>query len=173
MNIEEAIQTALEYEVKIRDLYLQGVEATPEHAGKKIFQTLADDEQRHVDYLNHKLNEWRRDGKIVPEKLESLVPPREVIQKELDKLRSRMETDDRGLKQQMLSKALQLEIETSRFYQKMVEELPEDGRQMFARFLEIENAHVDAVQFELDYVSRTGSWFGFEEFDIEEGYTGG
>jgi rubrerythrin len=173
MNIEEAIRTALEYEVKIRDLYLEGVDATPEEAGKKIFKSLADDEQRHVDYLNHKLDEWHRTGKIVPEKLQSVLPPRESIQKELQKLRSRMKTDDRGLKQQMLSKALQLEIETSNFYKKMVEELPEEGRRMFARFLEIENAHIDAVQFELDYVSHTGSWFGFEEFDIEEGYTGG
>ena len=69
----------------------------------------------------------------------------------------------------MLSKALQVEKETSEFYRRMVDNLPEEGRRMFARFLEIENNHIDAVQFELYHLGSTGRWFGFEEFDMEEG----
>jgi rubrerythrin len=173
MTIEEAIQTALEYEVRIRDLYREAVQGTDDDTGKRIFQTLADDEQRHVDYLEYKLDEWRRTGKIVPEVLASVVPPLAVLKKEVEKLRTHMQIEDRGMQQQMLSKALKLEVETSAFYEKTIDALPSDGQQMFARFLEIENNHIDAVQFELDHVSRTGTWFGFEEFDIEEGYTGG
>ena len=169
MTLEEAIKTALEYEFKIRDIYLDGVKRIDDQAGKKIFQNLADDEQRHVDYLEYKLNEWAETGKITPGKLESTIPPRDVIQKEAVKLRSQIQKDERGLKQQMLSKALKMEIETSRFYKEMVEQLPGDGRALFARFLEIENNHIEAVQFELDYVGHTGYWFGFEEFDMESG----
>ena len=169
MTLEEAIKTALEYEFKIRDIYLDGVKRIDDQAGKKIFQNLADDEQRHVDYLEYKLNEWAETGKITPGNLESTIPPRDVIQKEAAKLRSQIQKDERGLKQQMLSKALEMEIETSRFYQEMVEQLPGDGQSLFARFLEIENNHIEAVQFELDYVGHTGYWFGFEEFDMESG----
>ena len=68
----------------------------------------------------------------------------------------------------MLSKALKVEVETSNFYQKMVDEMPGEGRQMFARFLEIEDAHINAVQAELDYISKTGYWFDFKEFDMED-----
>jgi rubrerythrin len=60
-----------------------------------------------------------------------------------------------------------MEIETSAFYQKMVTELPTEGRELFARFLEIENNHIKAVQFEIDYISNTGYWFDFKEFDME------
>ena len=67
----------------------------------------------------------------------------------------------------MLSKALKLEIETSNFYQEMVDKLSDEGRQMFARFLEIENGHIDVVQFELDFFSKSGYWMGFKEFDME------
>jgi rubrerythrin len=67
----------------------------------------------------------------------------------------------------MLSKALRAEIETSGFYQKMVNELPAEAQPLFERFLEIENNHIQAVQFELDYMSKTGYWFDFKEFDME------
>ena len=169
MTLEEAIKTALEYETKIRDVYQEGVKKTDDQVGKKIFQNLADDEQRHVDYLESKLDEWQKTGKITSEKLDSIIPPRDVIQQEVAKLRTQMQKDDRGLKQQMLSKALKLEIETSNFYKNVVKQLPGEGREMFARFLEIENNHIEAIQFELDYVANTGYWFGFEEFDMEVG----
>jgi hypothetical protein len=49
----------------------------------------------------------------------------------------------------------------------MVEEMPEEGHKMFARFLDIENRHIHAVQMQLDYVTKTGYWFDFKEFDME------
>ena len=169
MTLEEAIKTALDYENRIRDLYREGAEQTKDPTGKKIFRALADDEQRHVDYLNHKLEQWRTTGAITSEHLASAIPPKQAIEKETARLRSRMATDDRGLKQQMLSKALKLEIETSDFYRQMVAQLPPEGQNLFSRFLEIESNHIDAVQFELDYYGRSGYWFDFEEFDMEAG----
>ena len=169
MTLEEAIKTALVYENRIRDIYLECIEADEDPAGKKIFRQLADDEQRHVDYLEHKLAEWRNSGRITAEKLDSIVPSADLIRRQAAKVKSHVEGDQRGLKQQMLSKALKAEIETSEFYRQMVEQLSDDGRQMFSRFLEIENNHIEAVQFELDHVGRTGYWFGFEEFDMEAG----
>jgi rubrerythrin len=82
-------------------------------------------------------------------------------------MRSKISGDFLGMKEQMLSKALQLELDTSNFYRKMVDQMSDEGKEMFARFLEIENNHIEAVQFELDHVGHMGYWFGFEEFDIE------
>jgi len=90
MTIEEAIKTAIDFEIKIRDTYREAVQQTEDPAGKKIFQTLAEDEQHHVDYLNHKLEEWRSSGKLSPVKLTSVVPPKVLIEKEAAKLRARM-----------------------------------------------------------------------------------
>ena len=41
MTIEEAMKTAIEYEIRIRDIYLEAVAAVDGKAGKRIFETLA------------------------------------------------------------------------------------------------------------------------------------
>lgn len=167
MNLETAIKSALAFENRIRDLYIEAVAGTEDPAGKKIFQTLADDEQHHVDYLESRLDEWRQRGQITIEKLESMVPDKAAIKKEADALQSTIGEDARGLKQQMLSRALEMEIETSRFYRELVDQVSDDHQAMFTRFLEIEDNHIEAVQFELDHLGTTGFWYGFEEFDME------
>ena len=121
MKLEAAIKSALEFENRIRDLYIEAVSRTDEPTGKKIFQTLADDEQRHVDYLESRLDEWQKRGEISNEVLASVVPDKAAIRKEAAALQSTISEDARGLKQQMLSQALAMEIETSRFYKDMVE----------------------------------------------------
>jgi len=168
MTLEEAIKTAIEYEIRIRDLYVEAAEQTTDPVGKRIFQALGDDEQHHVDYLKSRLEIWQETGKLQVAKLESTIPSRETITKEVAKLKERMGQDDRKDEKQMLSKALKVEVETSNFYQKMVDEMSGDGQQMFARFLEIEEGHINAVQAELDYISKTGYWFDFKEFDMED-----
>lgn len=167
MNIEKAIKTAIEYEIRIRDIYLEAVAAVGDEVGKRIFETLGQDEQHHIEYLEHKLAQFQKTGAIAPEKLESAIPDQASIQQEADKVKTLAAKDFLGVKQQMLSKALEVEIETSAFYQKLVNELPADARPLFERFLEIENNHIKAVQFELDYMGKTGYWFDFKEFDME------
>ena len=167
MTIEEAMKTAIEYEIRIRDIYLEAVVAVDGEAGKKIFETLAKDEQSHIDYLEHKLVLFQKTGTIEHGKLESAIPDQKSIDQEADKVKSLTAKDFLGIKQSMLSKALKVEIETSEFYQKMVNELPAKARPLFKRFLEIENNHIKVVQFELDYISKTGYWFDFKEFDME------
>lgn len=168
MTIEEAIQTAIEYETKIRDLYRQAVEKTKDPTATRIFSALGNDEAGHLAYLNDRLQQWRKTGRITAEKLETSIPSAAEIKREVDKLNPRMSADDKKNEKQMLSKALTLEIETSRFYERMVAEMSDEGQKMFARFVEIENGHIDMVQAELDYISGTGYWLDNKEFDMSE-----
>jgi rubrerythrin len=167
MKLESAIVSALEFENRIRDLYIEAGTRTGDAAAKKIFQALANDEQRHVDYLESRLDEWRRLGVVTAAVLDSIIPDKTAIRREAAALKSKISADTRGLKQQMLSRALEMEIETSRFYRELVDQVPSENRALFSRLLEIEDNHVEAVQFELDHLSQTGFWFGFEEFDME------
>ncbi len=167
MTPEEAIQTALEYEVRIRDLYRGYAEKMPDPVGKRIFTALGDDEENHVAYLNNRLKQLQETGQLSVEKLQTLIPSRATIEREMGKLETRMSREDRKSEKQMLSKALSVEVETSNFYRKMVGEMSDDSQQMFARFLEIEDGHIDVVQAELDYISQTGYWLDFKEFDME------
>jgi hypothetical protein len=49
----------------------------------------------------------------------------------------------------------------------MVDELSAEGKEMFANFLEIEDAHLTLVRAEFDYFNYTGYWFDIKEFDME------
>ena len=167
MQIEEALQTAIEYETELRDIYFEAAEAEDDDKGRQFFQTMGKDEQGHLDYLKDRLEKWQKTGKLSAEKLETTVPSQKKIERHAAEVKSLAEKDSRGLKSQMLSRALKMEIKTSEFYQKMVDEMPAEAQQMFARFLEIENNHIKSIEFELDYISKTGYWFDVKEFDME------
>ena len=66
----------------------------------------------------------------------------------------------------MLRRALHMENEAGDFYKRMVEELPEEARPLFARFVEIEDGHNAIVQAELDYASGAGFMFDFRDFGM-------
>lgn len=165
MTLEEAILMALEYEKKVRDAYVQAAEKASDKVGQKVFETLGKEEQGHIDYLQNRLDEWKKTGQVRAETLETVVPPRHVIDSGVEKLDQQISKADRGSEQESLSKALQLEKETSTFYQNMVNELKEEG-EVFARFLEIEKGHLAIVQAELDYLNRTGYFFDFQDFGM-------
>jgi rubrerythrin len=168
MTIEEAIKTALEYETRIRDIYKEACAIVDDAAGRRILTMLKDDEENHIAYLESRLELWQKTGTLSAEKLKSIIPPADEIRKKTDKVATHMPEQPKTGEQDILSRALKAEIETSRFYQQMVDEMSGEGQQLFAHFLEIEENHIAAVQFELDYVMNSGYWFDFKEFDMED-----
>ena len=168
MTLEEAIRTAIDYEIQARNTYQQAAESVSDPIGNRILKALAEDEQLHVQYLTQRLNQWKQTGKITVEKLKSVIPARETILREVNRMKDRMAVAGRGGEKQILSEALKMEIDASNFYSKLVEEMSDEAQQMFANFLEIEDRHVSAVQAELDYFTKSGYWFDFKEFDMEE-----
>lgn len=167
MTLGEAIQTAIDYETKVRDIYIQAGERVSDPVGRRLFQTLADDEQYHIDYLNKKLEQWQHSGQLTVEDLKSSVPALDAIAQDVDILEKRMAEEDRGDEKQMLSKALTVEVETSNFYRKMIDEMSQEGQDLFSRFLVIEDGHIATVQAQLDYLNSSGYWFDWKEFDME------
>ena len=101
--------------------------------------------------------------------IKSTIPSKKDIEKEVNKLRSKMAERDLGDKKKVLSKILKVEIETSKFYRDMVDTLPEEGKKFFSHFLDIEDSHITLVQAELDYYGNTGFWFENKEIDMEAG----
>ncbi len=167
MTIEEAVKTAIEFEAQVRDVYHNAVEGPTDPVGKRIFRVLAGEEQNHLDYLQSRLSEWKRTGTITTEKLETTIPSEEAIREGISKLEDRMADEDRGGELKMLTKAFDVEVKTSNFYKKMVRELPAEGKRLFTDFVSIEEGHLAIVRAEIDYLTRTGYWFDFKEFDME------
>jgi rubrerythrin len=169
MNLEQAINTALDYERKVRDTYRDALKKMKDDTGRKVFQVLADEEQGHVDYLESRLREWTKTGKLTPEKLATAIPSPEQIAAGVKQLKQPLKRIDHSAELELLKKALEVELTAGNFYGQMAKEMDGDGQKMFARFLEIEQGHRTIVQAQIDAVSGLGYWFDFQEFNLEAG----
>jgi len=154
MTLEEAIKTAIEYEIKVRDAYLNSLDSIKDETGRHVFRVLGDEEQGHVDYLECKLEEWQKTGKLSSSDMATVVPAKAAIERGVSKLDAHASATDFETEREMLKKAL------------MVSEV-DTGGELFSRFPEIEDGHVAIVQAELDYLNKTGLFFDFEEFNLE------
>jgi rubrerythrin len=166
MTLEQAIKTAIEFETRVRDVYSEAAASATNEIGSRVFTALGKEEQGHIEYLQSKLDDWTKTGKVTSTRLDTIVPSQDVIDRGVEKLDTQMARTDHGMELAMLTKALQVEGETADFYRRMVDELGPEG-ELFARFLEIEQGHQTIVQAEIDYLSRTGFCFDFQEFNME------
>jgi len=167
VTIEEAIKSGLEFEERVRKVYSEAAKKFTDPNARKIFTVLADEEDRHVQYLESRLDEWAKTGKVTLEALETAIPSTEVIEAGMQKLQKRMEQQDYSQELEMLKKALALEIDATVFFKRMVAELDADGQQLFERFVEIEQGHEAIVQAEIDALTGLGFWFDYTEFRLE------
>ena len=167
MKVEEAIQTAIQYENRVRDVYYTAAKHMRNPSACRVLSVLADEEQHHVDYLEAQLSNWKDTGRLSMETLETVVPAKNRIKEGVSRLKEHMNVLDKESEIQALEQALKLEKETSDFYEQMVRELTDEAQRMFARFLEIENGHLAVVRAELDSVRNMGFWFDFREFNLE------
>jgi rubrerythrin len=173
MDLEKAIKTAIEFETRVKAVYVEASNQVSNSTGKKVFEALAEEEQGHLDYLNYKLDEWQSTGKITQTALGTKIPTKEAIENETKKIEGKVHEHDedrsKNTELKMLYNALEVEKETGDFYKQMVKELPEEGQKLFARFVEIEEGHLAIVQAEIDYINGPGYWFDFKEFDLAGG----
>jgi len=171
MNLEQAIKTAIEYENKVRATYKKAEGKATDPVGKRIFGVLGKEEQGHIDYLNHRLAEWQKTGKLTVATLETVVPPQDRIQQGLEAMKQKV-TDKREMSTDevaYLQKAIEAEQTTADFYKKMVAELDAEGQELFARFVEIEEGHLAIVRAEMDSVQGLGYWFDMPEWQFQDG----
>jgi rubrerythrin len=167
VTVEEAIKTSIEYETNVRDVYRDAVARAEHENGKKLFQVMADEEQHHLDYLEAKLKQWSEKGEVTPEGLETALPSAETIGAGITVLEDKVGDGAGKIEIEFLEKALAVERETGDFYRRMVDELPDEAKELFRRFLEIEDGHLALVQAQIDQVTGTGYWFDVGEFNLE------
>jgi rubrerythrin len=166
-TIEQAIRTAIEYETKVHDVYEDAAQRSVDEVGKRVFGVLAGEEQRHLEYLHSRMEEWLKTGQLQVEELATIIPSRRAIREGINRLERRLPGQRGDAELSLLRRALDVEIETSDFYRRLVGEMEGDGQRMFARFLEIEEGHLAIVQAEIDALTHMGFWFDFQEFNLE------
>lgn len=167
MTLEEIIKSAIEYEIRVRDIYVKSLDRIEEESGKKTIKLLAEEEQHHVDYLQSRLEEWQKTGALSKEKLKTALPSKKEITVQLRAVRKNVRKKDYKTEITFLKKALKMERETTDFFKRTVKELSGEEQELFQRFIEIEEGHEALVQAEIDSLTGMGYWFDIGEFRLE------
>ena len=167
-TVETAIERAIKYETRVRDVYRDAARKEVDPSGKQLFELLSEEEADHVAFLEHALARWRSTRTIGDEVPTTKFPSRARVTSSTSKVGECVANEpvDQAAR---LEQALCVEQETSDFFREVANELPPDVQRMFERFLEIEDGHLAIVQAELDSVHGMGFWFDIREFDLEAG----
>jgi rubrerythrin len=166
VNLQEAIAVALEFEKRVRDHYLRSAQAISDPKGRRVFATLAEEEQAHVDYLDRCLVNWKKIGRIPDMPLKSVLPTGVKWIEEEKKSRPARKDERRASEADLeaLKAALRYERESDTFYHELVSELPGADHRLFDKFLSIEDGHLALVQAQLDALQGRGFWFDISAF---------
>jgi len=146
--------------------YLDYARQTRDRAGQDMFIKLAQDEFHHMTILGkerERLQAGRtwQSVKIPPSPIEQILPlankntaiPQETAQDN--------ET-------QALELALKAEKKAGEFYLAQSKKVDSPAaRSLLQRLAEMENAHYQILQAELDNINKTGFWMGFSEISME------
>ncbi len=131
-----------------------------------MFIWLAEEEFEHMRLLEELLEKEAADMPIGKLKIEEM-----ALADLAPKLKGRKRVSSTKAEAHQihaLSAALEQEKKSRDYYRQQAEnaEHPE-VRELFLTLAEMEQAHADIIQAQLDYIKGTGFWFGIPEFSVE------
>ena len=91
MELEHAIQIAIDFEKKVVKTYQDAAAASQDPVGKRILQVMTQEEGTHVAYLEARLREWKQTGQVSLQKLDTLIPKPEALYAALDRMKKTLE----------------------------------------------------------------------------------
>ena len=124
MDLKEALTTAIKYETKVHDHYARARSRSSSPQGKKVFATLAKEELGHVAYLDSRLEEWHKNGKITTPELATILPPWTGSTRRRPGWRGAPDARSPSRTRWSCSRRPDLERQTSGFYRQLVETFP-------------------------------------------------
>ena len=166
----KAIDIALENELKERDFYLQNAQRTQSPVGKKMFETIAADEDEH--YKRFKLlHENMGQGSTWPDKVSSIINDTNVMEviKEIPNVKtetSQADADDI----QAVKVAIEFESNGYSFYTDIANQCEtEQERAFFSKLASVEKEHLDSLKDTLLFFEDPATWYEENEKGLLEG----
>ncbi len=156
---QDVIRTAIQLERDGQDFYLKAAADTSNELGRQMLRSFADDEQRHIEWL-----ETAVEGKI-PE----MEPPQEIY----DRLRDIFADAPDELRQaasgsnddiDAIRIAIGMEDKSAAAYENWAKEAEDaDIRELCGELAEFERLHRRILENTIEYLESTGDWFMQEE----------
>jgi rubrerythrin len=163
----DALQKAIHSEKAALEAYLKFARSTKNASGKDMFIRLSQDELGHLNLLEKELDslmagkKWAK-AVLKTSDIEELLPHLESPQALAPA--GEGSSDDLAA----LNLALEMERKAGAFYKKESAKAGDkNAKSMYARLAEMEEAHFNLIQAEIDHIKDLGFWFGIQEFTLE------
>ena len=161
-----AIEIAIKMEKDAIDFYSKAAEKTSHPAGKKMFQSITEDEKRHLKMLSQIFKE-------LDIKMDDVSPMRNmqtIFESMKNSLMQRVIATQDEL--EAFKIAMQMEQEGVAFYKRVeTETRKEKEKALFERLIKEEQQHYDIFANTYNFMNDTGNWFMWEEHSIVDGGT--
>ena len=165
----QAIDTAIQIERDGLAFYTEAARQIVEPKGRRMFQTLAQDEAAHLRLFEETRksllegNDWLSPGRV------ATISPRKPIRQPV--FPTGDEAKKAGAPERQLAalrRGIQAEEDSIEFYSEQMDKADDaDGKAMYAYLIGQEEGHRTILQGEYDYLTNTGFWFDVRGFDLE------
>ncbi|MCX5843488.1 MAG: ferritin family protein [Deltaproteobacteria bacterium] len=159
-----ALQVALDNEMKEHKFYLQNAGRTKNPVGKAMFQQIASEELEHYERLKQLHENWKKDKKwpeTVPLNVKD-TPVKTLVKDVAKKAPAKAKGDADDLK--AVRTAIEFEANGTKYYTKLSEELTDQKEKAFFKLLaNIEREHYASLKDTEEYLTDPVSWFRKKE----------
>jgi rubrerythrin len=168
-DVLKAIETAIQIEKDGLAFYTEAANQTGDPDGKKMFQSLAQDEGAHLRLFEDAREALLERGNWLSSEEVAAISPGEFDRPPIFPTGEEIETKDIPERElAALRRGIEAEEASIAFYSEQISKTEDpDGRAMYAYLIEQEEGHRTILQGEYDYLNRTGFWFDIQEFDLE------
>lgn len=163
MNEKErlnALEVALNNEMRERELYLQNAKRSKNPLGKAMFQQIGDDELEHYERLKQLHQKWNQQEKwpgTVPLKVKDTIVKDILVDflKKVDKT-AKADADDLDA----VRTAIDFEAKGAKYYAKLRDDVSDPKEKQFFDLLSrIENEHYLSLKDTEEYLTDPTSWY--------------
>ena len=163
MNEEDrlnALQVALNNELREREFYLKNAERTQNPLGKRMFKQIGDEELEHFERLKELHHRWtnqQRWPETVPLKVNDTVV-KDILVDFVQKAGEGTEGDDDDLK--AVRTAIDFEAKGTKFYAELRDRVSDEKEKQFFDLLSrIEHEHYLSLKETEEYLTDPASWY--------------
>ena len=160
----DALELAVKMEKDAVTFYSEAAQKTKHPAGKKMFETITEDEKRHVEMVSQLIKGLG----VTHQDVNPMQNMKTVFESMKDELMKKVEATSDEL--EAFKIAMSMEKQGLEFYKKMLAGSKTDKeRELLERLIKEEQHHYDLFANTYQFLSDTGNWFMWDERGLLEG----
>jgi rubrerythrin len=165
-----ALEVALNNEMREREFYLKNAERTKDPLGKAMFQQIGNDELEHYERLKQLRQKWSKQEKwpeTVPLRVEDTIV-KDILVDFLNKVDKTAKGDADDL--EAVRTAIDFEAKGAKYYAQLRDDVSDPKEKQFFDLLSrIENEHYLSLKDTEEYLTDPTSWYRKKEHHTFDG----